>query len=105
MIIQEGCSIYNSGVKEKPNRPWVGPLATFREYRAKGAPIGFAPDPRTGHECGDSRYLAMPFFDARLAARLPVEGNLDQTLKSVDQSKLIQSSLSGPARLRCCRRL
>ena len=35
--------------------PWLGNIATFKEYRAKGGLIGFAPDPRTGHECGDSR--------------------------------------------------
>jgi len=79
-------SMCNSGVKEKPNVPWTGPLATFTQYRAKEAPIGFAPDPRTGHECGDSRYLAIPFFDACLAMRLPDKGSQDQTLKSVDQS-------------------
>jgi hypothetical protein len=79
-------SMCNPGVKEKPNRPWVGPLATFQEYRAQGAFIGFAPDPRTGHECGDSRYLAIPFFDACLAMRLPDKGSEDQTLKPVDQS-------------------
>ena len=87
----------NPGVKEKdPKIPdekgkekgvWWGNLATFREYRAEGAPIGFAPDPRTGHECGDSRYLAIPFFDACLAMRLPDKGGKDQTLKPVDMSK------------------
>src|SRR2546425_7138080 len=46
-------------------------IATFKEYRAKGGLIGFAPDPLTGHECGDSRYLAVPFLDACLATRLP----------------------------------
>src|SRR4029077_15972217 len=43
----------NAGVKEKPengplwrrNGVWEGELATFQEYRTKGAPIGFAPDP------------------------------------------------------------
>ncbi|MCX5643928.1 MAG: serine hydrolase [Phycisphaerae bacterium] len=79
-------SMCNPGVKEKPNLPWTGTLATFKEYRAKGAFIGFAPDPRTGHECGDSRYLAIPFFDACLAMRLPDKGSKDQTLKPVDQS-------------------
>jgi hypothetical protein len=88
-------SICNSGVKEKPNRPWLGPLATFQEYRAKGAPIGFAPDPRTGHECGDSRYLAIPFFDACLATRLPDKDSADQTLKLVDQSRAWLAPLLG----------
>jgi hypothetical protein len=67
--------------------PWLGNIATFKEYRAKGGLIGFAPDPRTGHECGDSRYLAIPFLDACLAMRLPDKGSKDQTLKPMDNSK------------------
>ena len=85
----------NPGVKEKPNGPWRGPLATFQEYRAQGAPIGFASDPRTGHECGDSRYLAIPFLDACLALRLPDKGSRDQTLKPVDQSQAWLAPLLG----------
>jgi len=92
----------NPGVKEKPKTapaepdtrtaeekakgPWLGSLATFREVRAHGGFIAFAPDPRTGHECGDSRYLAIPFLDACLAARLPDKGSADQTLKPMDTS-------------------
>ena len=78
----------NPGVKERDdprfNRAWSGCMATFRGYRAKQAPIGFAPDPRTSHECGDSRYLAIPFFDAVLPMRLPAKGSKDQTLRTVD---------------------
>jgi poly(3-hydroxybutyrate) depolymerase len=78
----------NPGAKEKGDKrfdgAWTGTLATFKAYRAKGAPIGFAPDPRTSHECGDSRYLAIPFFDACLAMRLPDKGAADQKLKAVD---------------------
>jgi hypothetical protein len=85
----------NPGVKEKPAGPWTGTLATFREYRLKGAPIGFAPDPRTGHECGDSRYLAIPFLDACLAMRLPDKGSKDQTLKPVDMNKVWLAPLLG----------
>ena len=92
----------NPGVKEKPklnpdapdNRtalekmkgPWLGNIATFKEYRAQGGLIGFAPDPRTGHECGDSRYLAIPFLDACLAMRLPDKGSTKQTLKPMDKT-------------------
>jgi hypothetical protein len=69
----------NPGAKENGdkrfNGAWTGTLAMFKAYRAKGAPIGFAPDPRTGHECGDSRYLAIRFFDACLAQRLPEPGS------------------------------
>jgi pimeloyl-ACP methyl ester carboxylesterase len=77
----------NPGAKEQMRGPWIGTLATFQEYRAKGAPIGFAPDPRTGHECGDSRYLAIPYFDACLAMRLPEKGSKDAALRPIDVSK------------------
>jgi hypothetical protein len=81
----------NPGVKEEKANPknppgyekgpWWGNLATFREYRERGGLIGLAPDPRTGHECGDSRYLAIPFFDACLAARLPDKDSSTQILR------------------------
>jgi len=76
----------NLGAKENGdkrfNGAWTGTLAMFRAYRSRGAPIGFAPDPRTSHECGDSRYLAIPFFDACMAMRLPDRGGT--TLKAAD---------------------
>ena len=81
----------NPGAKENGDArfkgAWDGTLAMFKAYRAKGAPIGFAPDPRTAHECGDSRYLAIPFFDACLAQRLPEKGTRDQKLKSIEQGR------------------
>jgi hypothetical protein len=81
----------NPGAKEKGDKrfdgAWTGTLAMFKAYRAKGAPIGFAPDPRTSHECGDCRYLAIPFFDACLAMRLPDKGAADQKLKAVDSKQ------------------
>lgn len=65
----------NPGAKEKGDKrfdgAWTGTFAMFRKWRSLGAPIGFAPDPRTSHECGDSRYLAIPWFDALLSLRLP----------------------------------
>jgi hypothetical protein len=80
--------ICNPGVKERDDDrfriAWEGSMAMFQAYRKRGAPIGFAPDPRTGHECGDSRYLAIPFFDACLAMRLPDPESPDQMLKPVD---------------------
>jgi hypothetical protein len=81
--------ICNPGAKERDDPrfhgAWEGTLAMFRAFRAHGAPIGFAPDPRTGHECGDSRDLAIPFFDACLAARLP-ESPDGSKLRPVDPS-------------------
>jgi len=73
----------NPGVKEKGRGPFIGSKTTFEEFRAHGAPIGLAPDPRTGHECGDSRYLAIPFLDACMAMRLPDKDSADQKLKPV----------------------
>jgi hypothetical protein len=83
--------VCNPGAKEKDHKQfagaWTGALATFKAYRAKGAPIALAPDPKTGHECGDSRYLAIPFFDACLAARLPDKGAKEQKLKLLEGKK------------------
>ena len=81
----------NPGVKEKGhaqfNGAWTGTLAMFEACGAKGAPIGFAPDPRTAHECGDSRYLAIRFFDACLAMRLPDPATNGQKLRPVDMKQ------------------
>ncbi len=85
--------ICNPGVKEMGRGPFHGTLATFQEYRAHGAPVCFAPDPRTGHECGDSRYLAIPFIDACLALRLPDKGSSDQTLRTIDQKSAFLAGL------------
>lgn len=85
----------NPGAMEKGSGPYTGTLATFKEYRAHGAPVAFAPDPLTGHWCGNSRYLAIPFFDACLAMRLPDPGNPDQKLKPVDLKRAWLAPLLG----------
>src|SRR6201987_546328 len=81
--IYEIPTMINFGVGEKGNRPWDGSIATFEEYRAQGAPVGLAPDPRSAHYCGDSRYLAIPFFEACLEMRL---SEWTKILKPVDLS-------------------
>jgi pimeloyl-ACP methyl ester carboxylesterase len=93
----------NAGVKERPeagplwrwNGVWDGEVDTFKDYRSKGAPIGFAQDPHTAHECGDSRYMAIPFLDACMAMRLPPQGSKDQTLRPVDWSTAWLAPLMG----------
>jgi len=50
---------------------WPGVEKFFTEFRAQGGLIGFAIDPLTAHECGNQRYLAIPWLDACLTARLP----------------------------------
>ncbi|MBI5773147.1 MAG: hypothetical protein HZA89_05320 [Verrucomicrobia bacterium] len=89
--------MFNGGVKEE-NDPRHGPprvadRAMFKLWREHGAPAGFAPDPRTGHECGDARYLAIPFFDACLAMRLPAR--VGQPLKPVDLKTAWLADMSG----------
>jgi hypothetical protein len=81
--IYEIPTMVNFGIGERGNRPWDGSIATFEEYRAQGAPIGLAPDPRSAHYCGDSRYLAIPFFEACLQMRL---SQWNKILKPVDPS-------------------
>lgn len=84
-------AMQNPGGKENGHErfkiAYDGGLAMFKAYRAQGAPIAFAPDPRTAHECGDSRYLAIPFFDACLELRLPPVGSTEQTLRPINLGK------------------
>ena len=50
---------------------WPSNEAFFKGMREKGALIGIAVDPLSAHECGNQRYLAIPWLDACLTARLP----------------------------------
>ncbi|HEX8913098.1 MAG TPA: hypothetical protein VF796_12130 [Humisphaera sp.] len=50
---------------------WPGNEAFFTAVRGKGGLIGVAIDPLTAHECGNARYLAIPWLDACLTGRLP----------------------------------
>jgi pimeloyl-ACP methyl ester carboxylesterase len=43
----------------------------FNEVRGKGGLVGVAIDPLSSHDCGNQRYLAIPWLDACLSARLP----------------------------------
>jgi hypothetical protein len=49
----------NPGIKESTDgrsyAAWLGSAAMFKAYRSKNAPIAFAADPLSGHDCGDSR--------------------------------------------------
>jgi pimeloyl-ACP methyl ester carboxylesterase len=49
---------------------WPANEAFFTELRSKGGLISVAVDPLTAHECGNQRYLAIPWLDACLSARL-----------------------------------
>ncbi len=61
------------GVTEKEGRfagVWGGVETFFTAMRAKGSPVGVAVDPFSSHDCGNQRYLAIPWLDACLTARL-----------------------------------
>ena len=79
----------NPGLKEKEHErfhvAWDYSLAMFSDYRKQGAPIAFTPDPATGHDTGDSRYLAIAFFDTTLKMRLPKK--IGGSLRLIDQNK------------------
>lgn len=87
------------GFKEKDHErfhvAWDGCLEMFHAYRKQNAPFVFAPDPRTGHECGDSRYLAIPFFDACLEQRLPPVGTNSQRLRPIKVEEGVLATLDG----------
>jgi hypothetical protein len=50
---------------------WPANEAFFTAVRMRGGLIGVSVDPFTGHACGNQRYLAIPWLDACLTARLP----------------------------------
>lgn len=50
---------------------WPANQIFFEAIRSRGGLIGIAIDPLTSHECGNQRYLAIPWLDACLTARLP----------------------------------
>lgn len=69
------------GVSDKSGRfagVWPANEAFFKRVRSAGGLVGIAIDPKTSHECGNQRYLAIPWFDACLKTRLAsdLEGEL-----------------------------
>lgn len=62
------------GVTEKGKNfagVWPANETFFNEVRGKGGLVGVAVDPLSSHDCGNQRYLAIPWLDACLSARLP----------------------------------
>ncbi|MBX9678323.1 MAG: hypothetical protein K2X38_06135 [Gemmataceae bacterium] len=62
------------GVTEKGKNfagVWPANEVFFNELRGKGGLIAVSIDPLSSHDCGNQRYLAIPWLDACLTARLP----------------------------------
>jgi acetyl esterase/lipase len=78
---------------------WPANEAFFKAVRAKGGLIGVAIDPLSSHECGNQRYLAIPWLDACLSARLPKVSGAALRAVPADQAWLapITGALAVPA--------
>lgn len=72
---------------------WPANEAFFTAVRAKGGLIGVAVDPLTAHECGNQRYLAIPWLDACLNARLPEQ--VEAPLRSISSDNVWLAPLLG----------
>jgi pimeloyl-ACP methyl ester carboxylesterase len=73
--------LFNYGRGERPR---LNGLTYYPGGRRENAPWLIAPDPVTGHECGNSRLLAIPFFDVCFDLRLPAGQR--EALRKVDQA-------------------
>jgi acetyl esterase/lipase len=90
------------GVTVKDDRfagVWPATQAFFHAVRGKGGLIGVAIDPLSSHECGNQRYLAIPWLDACLSARLPKVSGAALQAMPADPAWLapITSALAVPA--------
>lgn len=80
-------------VKDRFAGVWPANQVFFNEVRRKGGLVGVAIDPLSSHECGNQRYLAIPWFDACLTARLPkVSGD---PLRAMPADKVWLASITG----------
>ena len=71
--------VFNYGIKESEKGSQfyevsVKSLKAFETYRPQGALWALAVDPKSTHDCRESRTLAIAFFDAMLKERLPKTG-------------------------------
>ena len=74
-------------------RVWPANETFFKTVRGQGGLLGVAVDPLSAHECGNQRYLAIPWLDACLRARLP--GKAGQPLKPMPAKEAWLAPLLG----------
>ncbi|NNJ24939.1 hypothetical protein [Alienimonas chondri] len=81
------------------SRVWPANRAFFEQVRGSGGLIATAIDPLTAHECGNQRYLAIPWFDACLSARLPEESGAPLRPMPLDRVWLaeVRGAVASPA--------
>lgn len=71
MMCNPGCKEGLTDTDGRFKGVWPANKTFFTAVRSRGGLVGVAVDPLTAHECGNQRYLAIPWLDACLAARLP----------------------------------
>jgi pimeloyl-ACP methyl ester carboxylesterase len=84
------------GVTDKEGRfagVWPANQAFFQAVRSQGGLVGVAVDPLTSHECGNQRYLAIPWLDACLSERLPPAG--ETSLRAMPQETVYLAEPTG----------
>jgi hypothetical protein len=64
---------------------WPANLEFFNNLRSRGGLIATSVDPLTSHECGNQRYLAIPWLDECLKQRLP--DHLGEPLKHMNSNQ------------------
>ncbi len=72
---------------------WPANQKFFHAVRGRGGLIGVAIDPLSAHECGNQRYLAIPWLDACLKLRLPAAG--ETTLQPMPTGQAWLAPLTG----------
>jgi pimeloyl-ACP methyl ester carboxylesterase len=80
--------VFNYGVREMKGRfekVHANSAESFALNRPQGALWSPAIDPKSEHDCRNSRHIAIPYFDAALAQRLPVGGGVK--LRPMDLSQ------------------
>ncbi len=86
---QEGVTVTTGKFKGT----WPANLAFIEAVRKRDGLLGVAVDPLTSHECGNQRYMAIPWLDACLRARLPDENG--KPLKPMPRSDAWLAEIAG----------
>jgi len=60
----------------------------FKATRVRGGLVGVAVDPLTAHECGNQRYIAIPWLDACLSLRMSDKNGVPPNAMPVEQAWL-----------------
>lgn len=90
------------GVTDKEGRfarVWGGVESFFVALRTRGGLASLSIDPKTSHECGNQRYLAIAWLDACLEHRLPREEGAPMQVMPGDQAWVALFEPSNPTRV------